>query len=64
MAEKTKLTKTIVDKIPFAEKGKQIDYYDLELPAFGVRVSATSKTYFVRKWINGKLTRVCLFFIF
>jgi len=25
-----------------------------------VRVSATSKTYFVRKWINGKLTRVTL----
>lgn len=60
MAEKTKLTKTTVDKIPFAEKGKQVDYYDLELPAFGVRVSATSKTYFVRKWINGKLTRVTL----
>lgn len=60
MAERIKLTKTTVDKIPFAEKGKQIDYYDSELPAFGVRVSATSKTYFVRKWINGKLTRVTL----
>jgi len=60
MANKIKLTKTAVDRIPFAEKGKQIDYYDSELPAFGVRVSATSKTYFVRKWINGKLTRVTL----
>lgn len=60
MADKFKLIKTSVEKIPFAEKGKQIDYYDLELPAFGVRVSATSKTYFVRKWINGKLTRVTL----
>ena len=60
MADKFKLTKTTVDKIPFAEKGKQVDYYDSELPAFGVRVSATSKTYFVRKWINGKLTRVTI----
>lgn len=60
MACKIKLTKTTVDKIPTAEKGKQVDYYDSELPAFGVRVSATSKTYFVRKWINGKLTRVTL----
>ncbi|MBL0226091.1 MAG: integrase family protein [Geobacteraceae bacterium] len=60
MAEKIKLTKTIVDKIPFAEKGKQVEYYDAELPAFGVRVSATSKVYFVRKWINGKLSRVTL----
>jgi integrase len=60
MADKFKLTKTIVDKIPLAEKGKQVEYYDSELPAFGVRVSATSKTYFVRKWINGKLSRVTL----
>lgn len=60
MTHKIKLTKTTVDKIPAAEKGKQVDYYDAELPAFGVRVSATSKTYFVRKWINGKLTRVTL----
>jgi integrase len=60
MADKIKLTKTTVDKIPFAEKGKQIDYYDTELSAFGIRVSATSKSYFVRKWINGKLSRVTL----
>jgi len=60
MSHKIKLTKTTVEKIPFADKGKQIEYYDLELPAFGVRVSATSKTYFVRKWINGKLTRITL----
>lgn len=60
MAQNIKLTKTNVDKIPSAEKGKQIDYYDSELPAFGIRVSATSKSYFVRKWINGKLSRVTL----
>jgi len=60
MANKMKLTKSVVEKLPFADKGKQIDYYDSDLPAFGVRVSATSKVYFVRKWINGKLSRVSL----
>lgn len=60
MANSIKLTKTAVEKIPLAEKGKQVEYYDSELPAFGVRVSATSKSYFVRKWINGKLSRVTL----
>lgn len=60
MAHNLKLTKTTVEKIPLADKGKQVEYYDSELPAFGVRVSATSKSYFVRKWINGKLSRVTL----
>ena len=60
MAHNIKLTKTAVEKIPLAEKGKQVEYYDSELPAFGIRVSATSKSYFVRKWINGKLSRVTL----
>jgi len=60
MPDKIKLTKIAVDKLSFAEKGKQVDYYDAELPAFGVRVSHTSKVYFVRKRINGKMTRVNL----
>lgn len=60
MASTIKLTKTTVEKLPFAERSKQVEYYDSELPAFGVRVSATSKSYFVRKWINGKLSRVTL----
>lgn len=60
MPAKIKLTKIAVDKLPYSEKGKQVDYYDTELPAFGVRVSATSKVYFVRKRINGKMTRVNL----
>lgn len=60
MTTKIKLTKVAVDKLPFAEKGKQVDYYDAELPAFGVRVSHTSKVFFVRKRINGKMTRVNL----
>jgi len=60
MPDKLKLTKTTVDRLPFSEKGKQVDYYDIELPSFGIRVSATSKTYFIRKWINGKLSRVTI----
>jgi len=60
MPAKIKLTKIAVDKLPYSDKGKQVDYYDTELPAFGVRVSATSKVYFVRKRINGKMTRVNL----
>lgn len=60
MANTIKLTKTTVEKLPFADRSKQVEYYDSELPAFGVRVSATSKSYFVRKWINGKLSRVTI----
>ena len=37
--KKITLTDTEVKKIPHAEKGKQIDYYDAELDGFGLRVS-------------------------
>lgn len=57
---KLKLTITAVDKIPFAGKRKQVDYWDTELKGFGCRVSATSKTYIVMKRINGKQTRINL----
>jgi integrase len=57
---KLKLTKTVVDKLPYADKGKQIDYWDTELKGFGCRVSASSKTYFVMKRINGKQSRISL----
>ena len=35
--KKLKLTKTVVESLPYAEKGKQVDYYDSELDGFGVR---------------------------
>jgi integrase len=57
---KLKLTLTAVDKLPFAEKSKQVDYWDTELKGFGCRVSSRSKTYIVMKRINGKQTRVNL----
>jgi integrase len=57
---KIKLTKTAVEKIPHAEKGKQIDYYDSELDNFGIRVSHTGKKYFVRRYIGTKRVRVMI----
>jgi integrase len=58
--EKIKLTKSAIEKLPFAAKGKQDDYFDTELDGFGVRVSATGKKYFVRRTVRGKRVRVML----
>ena len=58
--EKVKLTKTVVEKLPFAEKGKQDDYFDTDIEGFGIRVSATGKKYFVRRTVAGKRVRVML----
>lgn len=58
--KKIKLTKLIVDKLPFADKGKQIDYYDTELDGFGVRISASGKKYFVRAIIGTRRIRVMM----
>ncbi|GAB6081906.1 hypothetical protein JCM30471_08200 [Desulfuromonas carbonis] len=57
---KLKLTLSVVDKLPLAEHGKQVDYWDTELKGFGCRVSSRTKTYFVMKRVNGKLTRVSI----
>jgi len=57
---KIKISKATVDRLALAGKGKQIDYFDAHLKGFGCRVSATAKTYFVLKRVNGKLTRVTL----
>jgi Site-specific recombinase XerD len=57
---KIKLTKTAVEKLPFAETGKQIDYLDADLDGFGIRVSATGKKYFVRRVVGGKRIRVMI----
>ena len=57
---KIKVSKATIDRLLFAGKGKQVDYFDTELKGFGCRVSATAKTYFVLKRVNGRLTRVTL----
>lgn len=58
--EKIKLTKTEVENLPYADKGKQVDYYDSELNGFGVRASATGKKYFVRGLIGNRRIRVMM----
>lgn len=58
--KKIKLTKLIVEKLPFADKGKQVDYYDSELDGFGVRISASGKKYFVRAIIGTRRIRVMM----
>jgi integrase len=45
---KLKLTKTNIDKLPYADKGKVIVYFDTELKGFGLRVGEESKTFFVQ----------------
>jgi integrase len=57
---KIRLTKISVDKLPFADKGKQVDYYDTELDGFGVRISASGKKYFVRAIIGNRRIRVMM----
>lgn len=58
--KKQKLTKSTIDRLPLADKGKQTDHWDSELQGFGVRTSATAKTFFVMKRVRGKLSRVTL----
>lgn len=58
--KKIKLTKTTVEKLPYADKGKQIDYFDSELDGFGIRVSHTGKKYFVRRLMGAKRVRVMI----
>lgn len=57
---KRKLTKVVVDGLPFTEKGQQKIYWDSEQLGFGVRVTAGAKTYIVQARVNGKTVRVTL----
>ena len=54
--KKQKLTKTVVDKIPFTN-AKQAIIRDTELTGFGVRVGQTAKTYFVEKRVGSRNVR-------
>ena len=55
---KLKLTKDIVSRLTPGEKGERRDYYDSELSNFGVRVSPSSKKYFIMKTMGAKRIRV------
>jgi len=54
-----KLTKTIVDGLPFSHKGQKI-YWDDTVQGLGVRVTKSAKSYVVQGRVNGKTRRVKL----
>jgi integrase len=54
-----KLTKRIIDQIPFTESG-QCFYRDVELTGFGVCVGTTAKTFFVEARLHQKNIRQTL----
>jgi integrase len=56
---KMKLTKTAIDRLPLSQQG-QVDYCDTELKGFGVRVGASTKTYFVLRRVNGNRVRTII----
>ena len=57
---KTKLTALAIAKLA-APKAGQIDYFDISMPGFGLRVSlAKTRTYFVMTRVHGKLVRLTI----
>jgi integrase len=58
--KKQKLTKGVIDRLSFAEAGKRYEAWDADLKGFGVRVSASEKTFVIFKRIGSKLTRITL----
>ena len=56
---KLKLTKKIVEELPFEIKGQKV-YWDTDLPAFGLIVGKTSKTYVVQRNVRGTNKRVTI----
>ncbi len=59
MKIRKKLNKTLVDTLPYPDKG-QVFYWDADLLGFGLYVGTTSKTWFVEKRINNKSKRMAL----
>lgn len=55
----TKLTKTVVEQIPFTDKG-QLRFNDSELSGFHLIVGMKAKTYAVQRDIAGKSVRVTI----
>ncbi len=54
-----KLTKSMVDKIPFMTSG-QAHFRDAELKGFGLRVGAKTKVYYAESKLHGKTVRVTI----
>jgi integrase len=51
-----KITKSIVDKLPYSNKGQDF-YRDKELKGFGLYIGAQSKTYYAERRVEGKTVR-------
>jgi len=43
-----KFDKRTIDKLPYARKKEQIDYFDTDVPGLALRVGTSSKTFFVK----------------
>ena len=54
-----KLTKSIIDSIPYPESG-QVFYRDSELKGFGIRIGTGSKVYVAEGKVDGKTVRVTI----
>lgn len=60
-SERVALSKSLIDKLPFASEGKQATVYDKHLPGFALRIGATAKTFIVYKRLSsGAPKRVTL----
>jgi len=57
--ETIKVIKSIVEKLPYSEKGQDF-YRDQSLTGFGLYVGKQSKTYYAEKRINGKSVRTAI----
>ncbi len=61
MPEKIKLTKTAVQALPQAPKGKRVFHYDTVTPGLAVQVTASgAKTFYLYRKVQGKPERVRL----
>lgn len=56
---KIKLVKSVVEKLPFTENGRQI-YTDATLKGFGLRIGKEKKVFYAEKRVNGKAIRVTI----
>jgi len=56
MTKKEKLTKRVIDALPYPNKG-QIIHQDSELRGFAIRITPTKKSFIINRKFNGKLTR-------
>lgn len=57
---KAQLTKRFIDSIPFS-KGKKVTFcWDSELKGFGLRVSASRKSFVAQARVDGKSKRITI----